>query len=124
MENFELKTLEECLEVFRKYEKGMFDLYSEYPEFFNADTLWYANYLHDLHKPDDSVYIVVLDSAGFIASLSVVEKSIAAECARQLRSGGRKVKRMDRESFLALQAEDARLRRENILRSKQEGGNL
>lgn len=43
------------------------------------------------NKSDD-VYIVVLDSAGFVESTSVVDSSIAKTAANQLRSGGRKVK--------------------------------
>lgn len=41
----------------------------------------------------DDVYFVVLDSAGNVVSTSVVDESIADKTAKQLRSGGRKVKK-------------------------------
>ena len=114
MGNPKQKTMNECLEIFKKYDTDLYKHYSENAYLFGADARRYADYLEELHRQDDSVYIVVFDTAGYIGSVSVVDKSIAANCSKQLRNGGRKVKQMDRETFLALQEEDRKKRRDNI----------
>ncbi len=63
---------------------------------------------------NDDVYIVVFDSAGYIASLTIIEKQYASNTAKQLRAGHRKVHQMTRDEFLELQEKDAKKRKENI----------
>ena len=109
MENL---TYEQCLEVFKKYDPLCYKLYSENPEFFNSNVVESAKYYLELHAPCDDVYVVVFDSAGYMGSVTITDKERAQSMARQLRSGGRKVRCMDREKFLALQEEEQRQRKE------------
>lgn len=62
---------------------------------------------------NNDVYVVVFDSAGYSASVSICDPSIANSCARQLRGGGRKVRKMDYDSYCALLEKEGKERAEN-----------
>lgn len=63
---------------------------------------------------DDEVVVAVFDSAGYIGSVTSTSKEYARSTARQLRSGGRKVRCMTREEFTALQEQEDLERKQNI----------
>lgn len=105
-----LLTMDECLEIFKKYDKERYDFYSKNAYYFGCDARNYAKYLKDLHEPSEDVYVVCLTTAGYIGSVTVTSKEYAASTARQLRSGGCKVRCMDREKFLELQEKEAKER--------------
>lgn len=56
------------------------------------------------------VCVVVFNHAGFTESVSVVDESIAESCARQLRSGGRSVKRMTYDQLQTILLEERKQR--------------
>lgn len=68
---------------------------------------------------DNDVYFVVLDSAGFVESTHVVDESIAKSTERQLRSGGRKIRKFtDYDKYVDFIDENSDERRKQSRMSK------
>lgn len=106
-------TTEECMEIFKKYDPERYDYYQKNAWYFGCDARNYARYLKELHAPSDDVYVVCFDSAGYIGAVTSIDKEYAENAARQLRTVGRKVRCMNREKFLELQAQEEKERQKN-----------
>lgn len=63
---------------------------------------------------DDEVYIVVVETSGYFGALTVIDRPYAAKAAQQLRSGGRRVRQMTREEYIAAMDQQTEERRRNI----------